>query len=425
MKGSAPNLKKRTKRQVEKYAWSSTIAEIPDTQDAIATWGVAFNYRPSVYHYRGKAGWWCRRQAQLAAAESGIYPELSVMKNGGENDDGTPMYGDSEAESGDDENLCSPMRTLTKDMWINVFATVNSNTIRIYQARLGKEPKLLRVFKDADDEEVFYTVAFTFNADNTEQWWVLAAGGKGVVRAISIKDNRVVRSLFGHGAAVNDIKVHPRDPALVVSASKDESLRLWNLRTGSPVAMFAGLKGHRGEVLSVDFDRCGNRFASCGIDNSVRVWQVTEDEDVVKAILESHKAADSGYDKYLFTENGSKKVLRVPVSQFPSFLTRKVHKHYVDCVKWIGDDMLLSKSVHNRVYLWELGKDRESLAAPASEYKLLEEYVVDNCNVWFVRFGVDRFQRVIACGNENVSVCTLRCMLMSFSNSSMLTELLP
>eukprot|EP00959_Pyramimonas_sp_CCMP1952_P439892 9209357-Pyramimonas_sp.AAC.1 len=34
---------------------------------------------------------------------------------------------------------------------------------------------------------------------------------------------------------------------------QDESVRLWNIRTGVMVLIFAGARGHRNEVLSVDF----------------------------------------------------------------------------------------------------------------------------------------------------------------------------
>lgn len=37
--------------------------------------------------------------------------------------------------------------------------------------------------------------------------------------------------LEGHGSSINDIAVHPDLPNLVVTASRDQSLRMWNLRT--------------------------------------------------------------------------------------------------------------------------------------------------------------------------------------------------
>lgn len=71
---------------------------------------------------------------------------------------------------------------------------------------------------------------------------------------------------MGHGAAIHELKVHPVDDSLIISCSKDESIRLWNIRTSVCVAIFAGDKGHRDEVLSCDFHPLGKCFVSAGID---------------------------------------------------------------------------------------------------------------------------------------------------------------
>lgn len=294
--------------------------------------------------------------------------------------------------------------------WRNLFATCNGNYVRVYQAESKTKPRLLHVYEDLDPEEQFYCVAWTYNVTGAHEWWVCAAGKKGVLRVINIQKGKLENSLIGHGEAINDMKVHPRDPALVITASKDESLRLWNLRVGITIAVFAGLKGHRGEVVHTDFNRDGSRFASCGIDNSVRIWDFYENENVVAAVKQSHEIADLGFKgTHVYADKtGSRKKFKVPIAQFPFFVTRKVHKHYVDCVMWVGD-LLLSKSVHNRMFLWEPEQDRESLASPATEYTLLEEYVLEVCNVWFIRFALSRNRRLVACGNDKVCSHFLFC----------------
>ena len=80
----------------------------------------------------------------------------------------------------------------------------------------------------------------------------VAGGYKGVVRVIDCVARVVKVNLRGHGGGVNDVKAHPLRPHLLLTASKDESCRLW-IRLGRVRRLFAGEFGHRNEVLSVDF----------------------------------------------------------------------------------------------------------------------------------------------------------------------------
>lgn len=49
---------------------------------------------------------------------------------------------------------------------------------------------------------------------------------------------------------MNDLVRHPVDPNLLLSASKDESMRLWNVESGVCIVLFVGHAGHRSDVLS-------------------------------------------------------------------------------------------------------------------------------------------------------------------------------
>lgn len=377
--------------QTEKanYRWTASLEEVKDGRTQ--SWAVQFCLRPSGYHYLGPGRCWDQRRREREANRLNLHtaPAPSTV-----------------ADLSPDE-LDLPQNLPAGRAWRYMFATSNQNCIRVYDTAMRQTPRLVAEFKDEDINEEYYCVAWVFNADGKEKWWLVAGGKNAVIRVIDVQSGRLLDSLPGHGDGVYDLKVHPRDPALIVSASNDNSLQLWNLRTGGKIAMFLGHKGHRDAVLSVDFDRCGHRMVSSSIDFSVRIWEITDDDDVLNAILESHKAADRGVsDRYIYVdERGEHKRLRIATIQTPVYTNSKVHKHYIDCVMWVGE-CILSKSIDNRMYLWMPGADRESLGKANKnwEFTLLEEYPVTGCDMWFIRFALDRDRKIVACGGESVSL---------------------
>eukprot|EP00956_Cyclotella_meneghiniana_P037452 scaffold138984_cov26-Cyclotella_meneghiniana.AAC.1 len=99
--------------------------------------------------------------------------------------------------------------------------------------------------------------------------------------------------------------------------------------------------------------------------------------------------------------------------QTPYFSTNKVHTDYVDCVQFIGD-LILSKSVHNKVVLWKAlvdkaDNDEEESAEFSSRIPsailYLREFSLSNCDSWFVRFhSPPPYHRVLALGNQKGEV---------------------
>jgi polycomb protein EED len=69
----------------------------------------------------------------------------------------------------------------------------------------------------------------------------------------------------------------PAAPDLILSASADESVRLWNAATGDSLATLHGEAGHLAEVVDVAWHP-GKPWlvASAGLDDTVVVWSLTE-----------------------------------------------------------------------------------------------------------------------------------------------------
>lgn len=135
------------------------------------------------------------------------------------------------------------------------------------------------------------------------------------------------KHLMGHGEAVHELKFHPKNPTILLSASKDYSTRLWNTQTNVCIAIFT----HHSYVLSADFDAIGSRIATSSTDKSVRIWSLNK-----PSIQEAIQAS------FTFDRNESHRPFRTVVEYFSEHVVDNIHGNCVDCVKWMGN-LIFSK----------------------------------------------------------------------------------
>ena len=151
------------------------------------------------------------------------------------------------------------------------FAAVGANRVTVYRLAAGDgNISVACSYVDSDTDESFFACGWSMQKRGRMP--LLAVGGsRGIVKIINCTTLGLHRVLVGHGNSINAFAFHPVDDNLLLSASKDESLRLWNVRASVCIAVFAGDEGHRDEVLSVDFHLLGSCFARlrvvCVIDS--------------------------------------------------------------------------------------------------------------------------------------------------------------
>ena len=225
----------------------------------------------------------------------------------------------------------------------------------------------------------------------------LALAGEGaVVRIINCMTGALHLNLIGHGGTVNEVRAHPSRGDVLASASKDLSVRLWSVKTGVTIAIFAGSLGHRNEVLSVDIQHSFRdgvvKLVSGAMDNAVKVWTTPALSDVVdKATTWDEPLAN----------------FKTIVVDTPVFSSTRVHADYVDCVGWLGD-AVLSKSVDGEVKLWVPDAPNGVVHARGSQFRLLSSFPLKNANLWWIRFGISAARNVLACGNMKGEVACWR-----------------
>jgi WD40 repeat protein len=88
-------------------------------------------------------------------------------------------------------------------------------------------------------------------------------------------------TLRSHFDGVRALGFHPTEPVLI-TASEDQTLKLWNLQKTIPAKKSAALdvepvytfRAHTGAVLSLTIASSGELCFSGGIDSTIRVWNM-------------------------------------------------------------------------------------------------------------------------------------------------------
>jgi WD40 repeat protein len=111
----------------------------------------------------------------------------------------------------------------------------------------------------------------------------LASGSEDqTVRLWDVKTGQVRASLQGHTDGVNAVAYSP-DGQTLASGSADRTVRLWDVNTGQ---VRASLQGHTDGVNAVALSPDGLTIASGSYDQTVRLWDVNTGQ--VRASLQGH-----------------------------------------------------------------------------------------------------------------------------------------
>ena len=246
-------------------------------------------------------------------------------------------------------SLCFNFRDLK---FSSLLATCGRHGASVFCLQRPDKPdlRLVSSFRDEDKDEDLYACAWA--SCHVDARPLLVVGGfTGVIKVLDVANGSLRSALLGHGNCVNSIAVRAAqrkgEGDLVITASKDESIRVWNLRNNTCVLVLAGAGGHTGEITAVDYSHANGLLLSCGLDNAVKVWSLRVHEGEKGIIRKSHEW------------EGHPSSFPTRFVQYPMHSSSKVHGNYVDSVAWLGD-LILSKSVDDQVLLWaikEMHKD--------------------------------------------------------------------
>jgi WD40 repeat protein len=110
----------------------------------------------------------------------------------------------------------------------------------------------------------------------------VSASADQTLRVWDLENGQTLRRLEGHTGWVNAVAM-AADGRRVVSASGDETLRVWDLESGQTLRR---LEGHTGRVRAVAITPDGRRAISASADQTLRVWDLESGQTVSE--LEGH-----------------------------------------------------------------------------------------------------------------------------------------
>jgi hypothetical protein len=144
--------------------------------------------------------------------------------------------------------------------------------------------------------------------------------------------------LIGHKNKVYEIEFHPYKKNVILSASKDCTVRLWNFKGPELLVIFGGPHSFESDVLCIDWDSKGEYFIGGGVDCIVRIYQIDE---VMNNLINSSM---------------NKQKVKTLLKAVPYYSCGGIHDNLIDCIKY-NNKFIISKSVDGIIKEWLPFKD--------------------------------------------------------------------
>ena len=161
-----------------------------------------------------------------------------------------------------------------------MIVTLGGSEIRLWEASTGVEQLSLSPHGTV--------VSADFSPNNQ---LLVTASWDDTAKIWDAKTGQAVRKLAGkHEANVNDARFSPAGD-YVLTCSDDGTARLWNTATGEPLGHI--FRGHSGPILTARFSSDGRRIVTASRDRTARVWDASDGRELFR-LVDSSISKDDG-----------------------------------------------------------------------------------------------------------------------------------
>ena len=179
-------------------------------------------------------------------------------------------------------------------------------------------------------------------------------GLTSVSASLSERDQGLLLTIRGHEDTVNSAQFSP-DGSMIVSASDDKTVRIWDSTTGVPFG--APLRGHEAPVKVVCFSPDGKKIASGSADTTIRVWDAQTGAPIGLPLC----GHEGNINTVLFSPDGTQIVsgsadatIRVWNLQTGKVTVLRGHDNAILAASFTPDGTcIVSASLDGRVHIWD------------------------------------------------------------------------
>jgi WD40 repeat protein len=180
-----------------------------------------------------------------------------------------------------------------------------------------------------------------------------------VTRSLKRADDALISVFTGHTDSVNACAFSP-DGRYALSASSDQTLRLWNIANGQELRR---LSGHTGFVNACAFSPDGHYALSASSDQTLRLWDVANGQELRQFVGHTNMVADCAFSpdgRYALSASWDKTLRLWDVATGQEVRQFTSHTSFVNACAFSPDGRYaLSASWDKTLRLWDVATGQE------------------------------------------------------------------